>query len=194
MTAQRLHSYTPGVRRFSSLLCVALLLVGCAPNDASSPDAELDAAQRSDSGSDATDSEAGGTGAGELQIGTNPAYEAMPQSFTPMSDGAEVPITFGVQGSWMVVLAFRTRDMFEGQFDVVGEITIDGVQAGRLWLELQETFPGGDGWDYYYNFFLAIDHEPARGTPTHILVRVTDEEGATAQREHDVLIGPADGG
>ncbi len=132
---------------------------------------------------------------GAFQIGTNGVFEATPQNFVPMVDGAEQPFTFGVQGSWMVVLAFRTHDVIAGPFDLVAEISIDGVPSGNIWFEGQETFPGGDGWDYYYNLFLPIDDDdpPAVGTPLQILMRVTDESGAEAEQTHDVLAGPANG-
>jgi hypothetical protein len=86
--------------------------------------------------------------------------------------------------------------MFEGVLDVKADIAIDGVDSGNIWLEQQETFPGGDGWDYYYSLFLALDvaDPPARGTPAHISMEVTDEDGTTAKREYDVIVGDTSGG
>lgn len=131
---------------------------------------------------------------GEFEIGTNSASQA--DSFVPLIEGEEVPLVWGVQGSWMVVLAFRTHDLFEGMFDVRANISIDGVESGVIWLEFQETFPGGDGWDYYYNLFLAIDviEPPPRGTPARIEMSVIDENETMAAEAFDVLIGETVGG
>lgn len=168
-------------------------LAGCTASDDKPADTNN---ARADAGPDATPgnnaSDAGATG--ELQVGYHVAYESTPDGVVFLEDGMEVPLTFGVQGSWMVVLGFRTQDLFEGMLDVQGEMYVEDVEAGRLWLELQETFPGGDGWDYYYNFFLAIDHQPEQGTPARIVVRVIDEDGTTAERTHEVLVGPSEGG
>ncbi len=151
-----------------------------------------------DGGDASTDSDAATADAddtGEFEIGTNTVNEANRDSFTLMTDGAEVPLVWGVQGSWMVVLSFRSQNLIEETFEVVADIAIDGDDVGEVWLTGQETFPGGDGWDYYYNLFLAIDlaDPPPRGTPAHIRMSVTDEHGTTAEQAHDVVIGSAEG-
>lgn len=130
---------------------------------------------------------------GAFEVGTNTVNQNTRESYTPMTEGAEVPLNFGVQGSWMVVLAFRTNNLIEGEFDIRADISIDGVESGSIWLEFQQTFPGGDGWDYYFNLFLAltVDDPPARGTPATISVTVEDEFGTVAEEVTNVLIGEA---
>ncbi len=178
------------------LLGVALCLGACGSGEDSPEDGGNDNnAMLSDAGDDATSADMGGDAetVGRFQIGTNPLNEANPDGFMPFSEGTAVPFVYGVQGSWMVVLAFRT-DMIEGMFEVRANITIDGVESGNIWLEQQQTFPGGDGWDYYYSLFLAIDGEPPpEGTPVHIGMTVTDENGTTAEQEYDLLAGSTDG-
>ena len=136
-----------------------------------------------------------GTTVGAFEPGWNVVSENTPDSVTLLDDGEEIPFVFGVQGSWMVVLAFRTRDLFEEPFDIQAEITLDGVDAGDIWLADQETFPGGDGWNYYYNLFLPIDDQPPeRGTPVGIVMRILTADGETiAEEEFAMLAGPADG-
>lgn len=188
------------VARILAILVLSLT-ISCGSDDTT--DNEGANNQQADAGVDAgIDDQSDGSAAdvpppeAEFQVGTNIVYENTPQSFTPIMDGAEVPLNFGVQGSWMVVLAFRTRNLIEGQFDIRADITIDGVESGDIWLEFQDTFPGGDGWDYYYNLFLAIDQNdpPARGTPATIHVSIEDLDGNAADRTHEVLIGEAVGG
>ncbi len=187
------------MRRFPAiaLILCAASFVGCGTSppdekpDVGIADAGPDMSGETDTGPNPSGNDAADpVEDGELEVGYNVAFEASPDDFVPLADGDEIPITFGVQGSWMVVLAFRTHDLFEGEFDVVGEVTIDGEEVGRIWLELQETFPGGDGWDYYTNLFLAIDYQPDRGTPVHVLMRVIDTDGNEFERELDLLIGP----
>lgn len=180
-------------------LCLSFSFTACTGDDGDVPaDAGEDASTAADVGDDATPDGSDPSDvaeAGAFEIGTNCVEDATPQGFLPITEGGEVPLTWGVQGSWMVVMAFRTHDMFEGVFDVRAEITIDGRKVGEIWYEAQESFPGGDGWDYYYSLFLAIDlsDPPPRGTPAHVVMTVTDEDGTTATREHDVVIGEADG-
>lgn len=179
-------------------LCSLIALAGCGSegdaggnNGNGEADAAMDAAAdmggQPDAAGDAAE-------AGGFEIGTNVVSMNTPDSYTAMTDGSAVPFVYGVQGSWMVVLAFRTHDMFDGMFDVRASISIDGVDSGDIWLEGQETFPGGDGWDYYYNLFLPIpDEPPAEGTPMHLTLSVEDMAGTTAELAYDVVAGPADG-
>lgn len=180
------------------MLGFALLMGGCGTSDTSEGTDAGDTSAMEDAGTDmATSPDGDEQTQGQFEIGTNPVSQANAEGFKPMNEGVEVPITWGVQGSWMVVLAFRSQEMFEGLFDVRANITIDGVDKGEIWLESQETFPGGDGWDYYFNMFLALDIDgdpPPRGTPAHITMSVTDENGTTAEQAYDVEIGEQIGG
>lgn len=153
-------------------------------------------------GMSSNDEEMGGepnaveSGEGRFEMGYNVVYQNTPESFTVIEDGAAVPLIWGVQGSWMVVLGFRSQNLVEGAFDIRAEITIDGVESGEIWYELQETFPGGNGWDYYYNLFLAIDqNDPFEaGTPATIQMSVEDEAGNAVEASHEVVIGETVGG
>lgn len=131
-----------------------------------------------------------------FEVGYNVVGQNTPDSFTVVEDGAAIPLIWGVQGSWMVVLGFRSQNLVEGAFDIRAEITIDGVASGDIWYELQETFPGGNGWDYYYNLFLAIDQNdpPEAGTPATIQMSVEDGAGNAVEATHQVVIGETVGG
>jgi len=176
-------------------LLVLLLALSFACSSPSTPGDDGGMPMTADTGTDSTPNPSDVATVGELEVGTNDVAQATPDGFVLLDDGDEIPFVFGVQGSWMVVLAFRTHDLLDGGFDVVAEISIDGVESGDIWLEAQETFPGGDGWDYYYSLFLPIvdDEPPAEGTPVHVVMRITDETGATHVRAYDLVAGPADG-
>ncbi len=184
------------VRYILSVWVTSLVLVttmGCG-SDESSKSAHDMSASETDMGEN--DPQRDMTTESQFEVGYNVVYQNTPDSYTPMSDGTTVPLIWGVQGSWMVVLAFRTQNLIEGLFDIRADIGIDGSDAGDIWLEFQETFPGGDGWDYYYNLFLAIDLDdpPPEGTPATIHVLVEDEDGNVAEETHEVFIGETVGG
>lgn len=188
------------------LALVGLGVGGCTAGDArrDSPDAaDTDAASDADApstddtaASDVADTAPDGDDAvpsgPDFVLGTNVVFEATPGAFTALEDGDEVPITFGPQGAWMIVLSFKARERFGGTFSILGEVTIAGEAAGSLQYAGQETFPGGDGYDYYFNFFLALTRAdpPARGTPATVRVRVEDEQtGEVVDVTREVTIG-----
>ena len=86
-----------------------------------------------------------------FQVGTNVTGANTPDSFSQLDDGDELYIELGFQGLWMVVLAFRTRDVFEGDITIITRIYVDDVVQGELGLAKQKLHPGGNNLDYYYN-------------------------------------------
>lgn len=180
-------------RHLIGILLLAIALVSCSGDDGPEPTREV-SNNVADVGVEDTSSDTNEEG--EFEVGVNEVFQNTPDSYTTIMDGVEVPLNYGVQGSWMVVLAFRSKNLIRGTFDIRADITIDGVESGDIWLEFQETFPGGDGWDYYYNLFLAIDQNdpPARGTPATIHVLVEDSRGNVGEETYDVFIGEAIGG
>lgn len=96
---------------------------------------------------------------GELILGVNETGRNTPEYFRSLAEGGELNVEFGPQGLWMVVLAFRTHDLLQAPLFLDGQITlVDGAELlGRLQLAQQPLFPGGDGWDYYYNLFLVVE-------------------------------------
>ncbi len=96
-------------------------------------------------------------------IGTNEVGANSPSFFEPLADGDSLEIEFGFQGLWMTVLAFQTRDIFDGPVGVDAWITVNDIEQGRLTLIDQTLVPGGDGFDYYYNFFLVVSDPSVAG-------------------------------
>lgn len=180
------------MRRLLCLLLVCFTL-GCGDDTSPEPSDTSDMSA-TDTPDTTAQPDMGGTVPIEMfEIGSNTVEDATPAGFAPMADGTAVPFDFGPQGSWMVVLAFRDQDILEGEFDVRASIEIDGTAEGEIWLEFQETFPGGDGWDYYFNLFLPISGDPpAEGTPMVIQLSVLDGDETLASRTHSVVAGPAD--
>ena len=80
-----------------------------------------------------------------FEIGTNVTGANTPDSFTPLIDGDELNIELGFQGLWMVVLAFRFRDLLQGQLTIITRIAVDGTVLGELGLAKQKVHPGGNG-------------------------------------------------
>ena len=125
-----------------------------------------------------------------FEVGTNITGANTPDSFTPLIDGNELNIELGFQGLWMVVLAFRTRDVLSGKLTIITKITVDGVVQGELGLAKQQTLPGGQGIDYYYNLFLVVMDPSVAGQSGVIELSVEDAEGTRIEETREVaLIG-----
>ena len=123
-------------------------------------------------------------------MGTNVTGANTPDSFSLLVDGDELNIELGFQGLWMIVLAFRTRDLFQGQITIITRIWVDDDMQGELGLAKQTLHPGGEGLDYYYNLFLVVMDPTVAGEMGTIKVTVSDEYGAEIERSLDVqLIG-----
>jgi hypothetical protein len=116
-----------------------------------------------------------------LQLGTNAESKATPADFVALADGAEMPVTLGPQGLWMVVLALRTCGLYASPLKIDVRITTDDQAAtGKLVLGKQKLLPGGDGTSYYYNLWLVVQQpQHAAGTDATVTLTVTDAIGAT---------------
>jgi len=125
----------------------------------------------------------------ELVLGTNITGQNTPATFTPLAPGDALAIEFGPQGLWMVVLAFKTRGMLEtrGLF-LSAEILVGAASQGKLQLEGQRTNVGGDGWEYYYNFFLVVDDPTVAGAMATIDFYARDGAGVEHEQQLEVLL------
>ncbi len=124
---------------------------------------------------------------GEFVLGTNVVGADDPASFSALSEGGALEVQIGFQGLWMVVLAFKTRDMFAGELFLSAELTVDGASQGTLSLAQQKPTAGPGGWSYYYNFFLVVDDPGVGGQPGQIHFVAHDDHG----HEHAVALGVA---
>lgn len=115
----------------------------------------------------------------EFVLGVNKTGENKPAFFTDLPDEGELNIEFGPQGLWMVVLAFKTRGIFASDAKLLmnGRVDVGGIPQGELALAKQKLVPGGDGWDYYYNFFLVVNDETVAGSEGLVTFSVEDDEG-----------------
>ena len=109
-----------------------------------------------------------------FELGTNVTGANTPDSFTALADGDELNIELGFQGLWMVVLAFRTRDIFDGDVTIITQIGVDDIVQGELGLAKQKLHPGGSGLDYYYNLFLVVMDPTVAGATGQITLEVYD--------------------
>lgn len=142
-------------------------LLGCDADDPASPqdigeatdDAWLEPTDATDGGApDAQDL----TGP-KLIVGTHVAGLGSPEVFKELHPGDELEIELGTQGSWMVVIAFKTRDLFESKIQIECALTTGGDALSALAIGGQELVPGGDGWHYFYDLFVIIDDDLVPG-------------------------------
>ncbi len=137
---------------------------------------------------------------GEFVVGVNETGRNTPEYFRELPEGADLTMEFGPQGLWMVVLAFRTHDLIQAPLFLDGKVElVEGAELlGRLQLADQPLFPGGDGWDYYYNFFLvvAVETRDVAGDQADITLNVRSAEGTTHVFTRRVILrgGPAQAG
>jgi hypothetical protein len=127
-----------------------------------------------------------------FELGTNITGANTPDSFSPLIDGDSLNIELGFQGLWMIVLAFRTREIFEGKLTIIARVTVGDEQQGELGLAKQKLIPGGNDLDYYYNLFLVVMEPSVTGSTATIKVTVEDSHGAFIEENRLIqLIGGA---
>ncbi len=154
-----------------SLISGAFALPGCGENTSSggnkgalSDAAAADVGAQTDSATagDATVDQGGSqdiTVEPVFVLGTNITGKSTPDTFSPIAADSELNVELGPQGLWMVVLAFKTRGTLEPPLLLSGRVVIGGKSLGELKLGKQKLVLGGDGFDYYYNFFLVVAPE-----------------------------------
>jgi hypothetical protein len=127
-----------------------------------------------------------------FELGTNITGANTPDSFSPLVNGDSLNIELGFQGLWMVVLAFRTRDIFEGKLTIIARITVDDEPQGEIGLAKQKLIPGSNNVDYYYNLFLVVMEPNVSGSEALIKLTVQDDHDAVLKEDLYVqLVGGA---
>lgn len=111
----------------------------------------------------------------QFVLGVNVTGKNTPEFFTELADGGELFVELGAQGLWMVVLAFRTQGYFDSKVTIRAWVEVEGVREGELALAKQKLLPGGDGWDYYYNFFLVVPDPGLAGREASVTMQVEDD-------------------
>lgn len=146
----------------------------------------------SDAGSDSGADIAEVVVEGEFVIGFNLTGTNTPADYTALATGESLNIEYGPQGLWMVVLAFKTRNIFDPKAKLTMTascITEDGNLRGELALAKQTPLAGGDGWYYYYNLFLVVDEVGAAGKTAAVNWTVQDpESGASSNETVEVVL------
>ncbi|MEE2779298.1 MAG: hypothetical protein VYE15_02155 [Myxococcota bacterium] len=112
----------------------------------------------------------------DFVLGVNQVGTSHPSFFSPLLEGDTVRIELGAQGLWMVVLAFKTRGYFGEKVIVRGKLEVEGLNQGELALAKQKLLDGGDGYRYYFNFFLVVLDPGVSGLEGVAILRVTDDE------------------
>jgi hypothetical protein len=119
-------------------------------------------------------------------LGVNITGQSIPGSFTELPEGDELLVEFGPQGLWMVVLAFKTKDLFEGLLLIKAAVESEGVLQGEFTMTGQQLLPGPGGYAYFYNFFLVVSDPNVAGYPGLVTLAVTDATGYTHEEVRNV--------
>ena len=112
----------------------------------------------------------------EFVVGVNVTGKNTPEFFSELPEDGDLLVELGAQGLWMVVLAFKTHGHFDGKVLIRSWIEVAGERVGELALAKQKLLPGGDGWDYYYNFFLVVPDPALAGQEARVTLQVEDDE------------------
>jgi|GEM_PF-1330376 len=127
----------------------------------------------------------------EFEIGVNVTGRNTAEYYTALPEGGDLTIEYGPQGLWMVVLAFRTRGIWQGNEElfITASCWIGDENRGELTLAKQRMLLGPDGWWYYYNLFLVVDEVGASGNDGRIELSVSNGEmGQNVSIEHPVAL------
>ncbi len=144
-----------------------------------------------DAGGGGAEDTAAAVDAGPSEVfvfGNNVTGKSTPNFFIPIAEGAELNVELGPQGLWMVVLAFKTKGMFKPPLKLGGKVMMAGKNLGELKLAKQKLLNGGDGFEYYYNFFLVVAPEGVAGKKATIEFDIEDATGKTHALKHPVVL------
>ena len=179
------------------LLLGALLLAGC-DSDAGGPAFEGADAASTESGEDAVQStpdaeesllDADVEGSDPpFVLGVNITGQSVPNSFSELPEGNELLVEYGPQGLWMVVLAFKTKGLFEEPLLIKASVESQGMLQGEFTMTGQELLPGPGGYAYFYNFFLVVSDPQVAGSPGIITLSVTDDAGYSLEVVRSVAL------
>lgn len=174
----------------ATLLATTALVIGCEaprvgdadagaqPQSGAAPDVIVDGATWDGNEAPperARPTDTDGAEAQGFTLGVNVTGKNTPAFFEVLPEGGDLVVELGAQGLWMVVLAFKTHGYFDGRVLIRAWIDVNGERQGELALAKQKLLPGGDGWDYYYNFFLVVPDPALAGHEAVVTMQVEDD-------------------
>ena len=62
-----------------------------------------------------------------FELGTNITGKSTPEYYKALPEGAEINVELGPQGLWMVVLAFRTKNLLKPPMVLGGRVELEGA-------------------------------------------------------------------
>jgi hypothetical protein len=133
---------------------------------------------------------------GELILGVNVTGEMEAQSFTALDEGDPLQVELGFQGSWMVVLAFRTRNHPLPLFlDVEAQLFVDGLERASAYYTSKTLESEFDGYDYFYNVFVVTsDFAEYVHSEATVALTLYDLSGAPLlETSRSILVSPPPG-
>ena len=110
-----------------------------------------------------------------FELGVNETGKNTAEFYSNLGEGDELNIEYGPQGLWMVVLAFRTKGIWNSgeELRITAGCWVGDTNIGELILAKQRLLPGPEGWSYYYNLFVVVDEVGAAGNDARITLEVT---------------------
>lgn len=125
---------------------------------------------------------------GVFVLGTHTAGASGAEEFELLADNQSLDIVFGHQGLWMIVLALQVDGTVQGDIDVTGSLSVDGLSVGSLTLKQQHLQGADDGHRYLLNFFLVLDEPSQGGEEGEVQMKVTVAHGTTVTLSRTVLL------
>jgi hypothetical protein len=125
---------------------------------------------------------------GVFVLGTHTAGASGAEEFELLADNQSLDIVFGHQGLWMIVLALQVDGSVQGDIDVTGSLSVDGISVGSLTLKQQHLQGADDGHRYLLNFFLILDEPGQGGEEGEVQMKVTVANGTTVTLSRTVLL------
>ena len=106
----------------------------------------------------------------EMVLGTNIPGQTGPDAFLHVDPGGELPIVFGFQGLYMVVLAARIPDLPGAPVKGTFTLEMDGVVINDSKYNKARSFEvGGDGYQYFFvNYFLWFQYQKLQSYEVHL--------------------------
>ena len=171
------------------LLLAALALAACGGEgqDPAPADSDIQASTDTQQSDTAAASDTGDT-APFFELGNNTTGKSTPEHFFPLPDNAKLNVELGPQGLWMVVLAFRTRNLLNPPMILTGRVEMDGKLLGELKLGKQKLLKGPKGLSYYYNFFLVVAPEGVDNKAATITFIAEDDGGEKVNLKKPVVL------
>ncbi len=123
-----------------------------------------------------------------LEVGTNTVGEG---DFVVLGGGSPLPVVLGEQGSWMLVVALRARDVGElVTAHARVELEVGGALEAKVKVKHQPLDLEAEGWRYLRDIYVVLDaYEALLNQPATLTVELlTTEDELVVTGSADIVI------